>query len=87
MTVMQWLRETFPSVWKTPKPPVILTPWGPVTESARLQCAINMRVDDGVKARVERLCIELMDDNEAAGLAESRRRYPEAYADADDADD
>lgn len=50
-------------------PPVIHTPMGPVTESARHQAAINMRNDPAVKARVEN----------AIGMTESRRRYPEAY--------
>jgi len=79
-SVMEWLRETFPSVWKTPPPPVIMTEWGPVTESARLQCAANMRADDGVKARVEAMLVKQC-GSEDAGIAEARRRYPEAYED------
>ena len=81
MTVMQWLRETFPSVWPTPAPPVIMTEWGPVTESARLQCAVNMRLEPERRARIERMCVALMGGDEEKGLAESRRRYPEAYED------
>jgi hypothetical protein len=51
-TAMQYLRDTFPSVWK---PPVVMTEWGPTTESARHQGAINMRHDSEKKAAVEEL--------------------------------
>lgn len=63
---------------RKPKPPVIQTPWGPVTESARLQAALNMRDNPEVKERVERLLAREC-GGLAAGLAEARRRYPEAY--------
>jgi len=51
-TAMQYLRDTFPSVWK---PPVVMTEWGPTTESARRQGAINMRFDPAKKSAVEAL--------------------------------
>lgn len=79
-TVMEWLRETFPSVWKTTPPPVILTQWGPVTESARRQAAINMRLSPDLRERVERVVIREMGGDEAKGMAECRRRYPECYS-------
>jgi len=50
-------------------PPVIHTPFGPTSEPMRRQAAENMRLDPAVKARVEN----------AIGMAEARRRYPEAY--------
>jgi hypothetical protein len=63
--------------WMPPPPVIINTPWGQVTESARLRCALNMRDDPAVKARVEEvLCKQ---HGMARGLVESRRRYPEAY--------
>lgn len=61
-------------------PPQILTPWGPTTESARLQAAINMRADPVLKAKVEELLIRQLGSFEA-GVEESRRRYPESYQD------
>lgn len=58
--------------------PTIFTPGvGPTTESARLQAALNMKFVPDVKERVERHLIETM--GQEAGMAESRRRYPEAY--------
>ena len=50
-------------------PPIISTPWGPVTEAARLQAAINLREDPARLAKV----IEMI------GEAETRRRYPEVW--------
>ena len=73
--IPKWLRRqekktlTDASVY----PPVIHTPMGPVTESARHQAAINMRNDPAVKVRVEN----------AIGISESRRRYPECYREDD----
>jgi hypothetical protein len=58
--------------------PIIMTQWGPVSESARLQAAQNMLASDELKHRVEeQLAKEL--GSAARGLAEARRRYPEAY--------
>lgn len=77
-SVMSWLRERFPSVWPTPAPPIIMTEWGPVSEPARLRAALNMRADENIKARVEAMLVKQCGSVEA-GMAESRRRYPEAY--------
>lgn len=60
--------------------PVIMTENGPVSEDARLQAATNMRLDPAVRARVEALLAKQY-GSVARGLAESRRRYPEAYED------
>jgi hypothetical protein len=81
MTAMRWLRERFPSVFGAPKPIIIMTPWGPVTESVRLQCAMKMRAEESVRYRVEKACIDLMGGDEEKGMAEARRRYPEGYED------
>jgi hypothetical protein len=81
MTAREWLKEKFPSVFGKPAPPIIMTEWGPVTESARLQAAINMRVDENIKARVETMLIQQYSGDVQAGMAEARRRYPEAYRD------
>jgi hypothetical protein len=51
------------------RPPVIMTEWGPVTEGARRQAALNLRDDPEKRAKVE----------EMVGVEEARRRYPEAY--------
>ena len=57
---------------------IINTQWGPVTESARRQAALNMRDDPVLReAIIARLCAETGDP--AAGLTEARRRYPEAF--------
>lgn len=61
-------------------PPVIMTQWGPVTEAARKRAALNMKADPNLKRRVEELLCKQM-GSVAAGLIESRRRYPEVYED------
>ena len=61
--------------------PVIQTAWGPVTEKARAQAAINMREDPACKSRVEAIVIREMGGDRRLGLAECRRRYFEAYDD------
>ena len=59
------------------KPPVIMTEFGPVTERARRQAADNMRADDWLREQVEAALVKQY--GEELGLAEARRRYPEAY--------
>ena len=58
--------------------PIIQTQFGPVTEGARLLAARNMRENPETKAAVEELLCKQL-GNVALGLAEARRRYPEAY--------
>jgi len=68
--------------FRTPKPPpLIQTPWGPVTESARKQAAINIGADPVLKEAVIAL---LMRDGRSRdeATAEARRRYPEGFPDA-----
>lgn len=50
-------------------PPVILTEYGPVTESARLRAALNMREDVELRAKI----IAML------GEAKARKHYPEAF--------
>jgi hypothetical protein len=64
-----------------PEPPRILTKYGPVTESARRQAAINMREDLDLRAKVYLVVLSECDGDDARALAEMRRRYPEAYLD------
>lgn len=67
--------------WKTKREEiVILTPWGKVSETARAQAAANMKADPAKRAAVEALLAKQL-GSVAAGLAESRRRYPECYVD------
>lgn len=73
MRIKQWL-----SGLKT-KPPVISTPNGDVTESARLQAALNMRIDPMIKMRVIDCIVKQFGGDEQRGMAEARRRYPEAF--------
>lgn len=62
------------------KPPVIPTKFGePVTESARLQAAINMALDPALKLQVEQVVITECGGDVEKGIAECKRRYPEAY--------
>jgi hypothetical protein len=60
-----------------PKPPVIETPWGAVTESARAQAATNLRLDPAKRAMVLGIIVKECGGDAAKGLAEARRRYPE----------
>jgi hypothetical protein len=63
------------------KPKVVLTEWGPVTESARLQAVINMKVDPAKRQEVLELLCKKM-GSVAKGELEMRERYPELYEDA-----
>lgn len=68
---------------RTPLAPLILTAWGPVTESARAQAAANMREDPDRRAQViQLLADQLFGGDIARGEAECRRRYPEAFVDS-----
>jgi hypothetical protein len=66
---MTWWQEFKKRFGK--KPPVIDTQWGPVTEGARKQAALNLR-DDPYKLKT---VIEMVGEKEA------RRRYPESFED------
>lgn len=61
-------------------PPVIMTQWGPVTESARHRAALNMRDDPSKRLQVETLLAnQLFGGDIEKGREESMRRYPEGY--------
>lgn len=77
MKIREWLHSL--RAGQRPMPPVISTPYGPVTESMRLQAAMNMRADIVVRFRVEQTVIKEMDGDVQRGIAECKRRYPEAY--------
>jgi hypothetical protein len=78
MTAREWLKRTLPSVFGKPAPPIIVTEWGPVTETARLQVEVNMMAEPEIKARVESMLVE-REGSVEKGLAEARRRYPRVY--------
>lgn len=61
-------------------PPRIDTPWGPVSEPARLQAAKNMREEPALREKVMRVLALRLGINERAAWQEMRRRYPEAFA-------
>lgn len=66
----------------TPLAPLILTAYGPVSESARKQAAINMAADHDKRAAVIKLLADqIFDGDLVAGEAECRKRYPEAFND------
>lgn len=69
--------KLFDKMFKKAPPPLIMTEHGPVTERARAQAAKNMAESPEIKARVEKILIDQL--GEEKGLAEARRRYPEAY--------
>jgi hypothetical protein len=60
------------------KPKVTVTEWGPVTESARLQAALNIKADPEIGKRVLELLTKKLGDVVKAD-AEMRLRYPEAF--------
>jgi len=60
------------------RPPVIDSPYGQVSEGARRQAAVNMRLDPVKRFQIEQMLIKQM-GSEERGLAEARKRYPEAY--------
>jgi hypothetical protein len=64
-----------------PPPPLIQTPWGPVSEVARKQAALNIAADPVLREAVIAL---LMRDGRSRdeATAEARRRYPEGFPDA-----
>ena len=60
--------------------PRIETAWGDVSEGARHRAALNMREDLGKRRAVEQLLADqLFGGDLEKGIAESKRRYPEAY--------
>lgn len=73
MKIREWLRNL------RTRPPVISTQYGPVTESARLRAAMNMRADIAIRLRVEKRVIAECGGDVRRGVEECKRRYPEAY--------
>jgi hypothetical protein len=59
--------------------PVISSPYGPVSESARLQAVANMLASPEIRMRVEEVVIRECGGDRERGLRECRRRYREAY--------
>jgi len=58
--------------------PVIMTQYGPVTESARLQAALNMRDSLEIRNRVIDILEREFGSHEIA-MSEAKKRYPEAF--------
>jgi hypothetical protein len=65
-------------------PPVILSPWGPVSESARKQAVFNLRLDSTRRVEVLRRIIVECKGDRVRGLVEAQRRYPEARFSSED---
>jgi hypothetical protein len=61
-------------------PPIIMTKYGPVTECARHQAALNMREDPAVFDRVLKIKLAQCGGNVDKAIAEMRRCYPEAFS-------
>jgi hypothetical protein len=72
------LRDWISKLRRNAHPIIIDTQWGPVSESARHQAALNLRDDPEKRAMCEAKMVMQMGDFEAA-MVEMRRRYPEAY--------
>jgi hypothetical protein len=60
-------------------PPVITSPYGTTTESARRQCSANMAADPAVKKKVVDALVKMYGDR---GEVIARERYPEAFEDS-----
>lgn len=60
------------------KPKTVYTEWGAVTESARVQAVINMKLDPAKRQAVLDLLCKKM-GSVAKGEMEFRERYPELY--------
>lgn len=76
---MSLIRDFVSRIRSRHEHPVITTPWGNVTESARRQAALNM-LDDPVKFIGVREMIARQTGLTGDALdAEMRRRYPEAF--------
>ena len=66
--------------WPSDKPPVIMTPRGPVTEWCRQQAAVNQRDNPALREQViAMIAIELHLGYEDA-LREHKRRFPESWS-------
>lgn len=78
---MKSIRDWLAALRKGKSVPVIQSPYGPVTESARLQAAVNMRLRPDVKERV--ILDIMMRKRVARPFAEviAKERYPEAFED------
>lgn len=63
---------------KRPERILIETPFGYVTESQRLQAAINIKSDETIRDRVLAVLAKEL-GSVAKAEVEMRRRYPEAY--------
>lgn len=59
--------------------PMIMTQWGPVTESARLQAALNIKADPSVRERVLELLTQQSGGDPGKGLVKMKENYPEAF--------
>lgn len=59
-------------------PPVVQTPYGPMTESARAQAAQNMLLDSVKRYQVEDLLTRQCGSRERA-IAKMRHDYPELF--------
>lgn len=59
-------------------PPIVQTPYGPMTESARAQAAQNMLLDPVKRYQVEELLTRQCGSRERA-LAKMRHDYPELF--------
>lgn len=63
---------------RPPAPPIVQTPWGPMSESARAQAAINMLLDPAKYVAVLELLTRRMGSQDLA-LAKMRHDYPELF--------
>lgn len=71
------LKEMFNDTFQ-PVPPIIATPFGNVTESARSQAAANMAANPELRANVFKIVLAECGGDEDRARVEFNRRYPEA---------
>jgi hypothetical protein len=73
------IRRAWESLMADRPTPVIQTQWGPVTEAARRQAALNCRDDGVVFSRVLAIITREVGGDVNKGIEEMKRRYPEAF--------
>jgi hypothetical protein len=78
-TLNERIRRIWEALHADRPTPVIMTQWGPVSERARYQAALNMRIDEKAFARVLEIKTRECGGSMERGLAEMRRCYPEAF--------
>ena len=76
---MSLIRDFISRIRRKRTTPIINTPHGPVTESARAQAALNIKADPALRERVFAVIVKEYGGDVARANAEMKRRYPEVF--------